>query len=286
MRAFERTEAPARKGPLTHIQNSICYRDGDRWTIYETRKNTRDLKRIGELESLIGSQAVFASLTPRGPNKVLLVDAYLDLDKGKQRAEDIWDRGIVLLGLFPADNHLPIWQVMLDAPKLQMDEKPEMIDGALTYHVKSDGPLGIHSCWLDPKAGCLPRKIEITKTKGHGLAAPPKLTPDQLRRSRLRVQPAPLVEHTQRYENITLGLAGETPVMMGYDTVGISKTSDGNAGMREEFRVKKLHINKNEWPEDALDQKIQIPDGTPVHVFDAPPGAQYEWRKGEMVKLE
>jgi hypothetical protein len=287
-RNYERTLDPTKKGPQTHQFEVSFHSDGARWRIARTGGPVTDPKRGAlEREILVGREVIISSRIPTDPNRQLWVLAWLDIDKGKIRAQHEWGVGMVLFGVCAWDNDLPIWKVMLDAPQLQLEGKPEVIDGAATYKVTSEGPLGIHSCWLDPKAGCLPRRIEIKKTKERGLPEPQPPSAIMLKRQpNLRNLPVRL-KYTVRLEKIILDVAGKTPVMMGFEEVGTSELSDGMVSTRRtEFRVNKFHVNQNDWPENALAQQIPIPNGTPIQVLDALPGVQYVWDKGEIVKAE
>ncbi len=288
MRNYDGTADPAAKGRLTHKHQMSFHSDGERWRIWDKGGIVEEPGGVYERETLVGREVLICTvdLRPSLHGDFWRLLGYLDVEKGKIQAQHIWDCGMLLFGVSYLDNDQPIWKVMLDAPRLEVDEKPETVGGALTYRVTSEGPLGIHSVWLDPKAGCLPRKIEIRKTKDKGLPEPPPLSERILRRRPdLRNRPVRL-EFTERFENITLGSAGKTPVMMGFDQVATSKLSDGSGGTsRREFRVKKFSLDKNGWPEFALEQHFFIPDGTRVQVMDAP-RVNYVWNDGKFVKAD
>jgi hypothetical protein len=151
----------------------------------------------------------------------------------------------------------PLWRVVRGAETLQLLPEMETVDEIPTHVIRSVAREGTRTMWLDPKEGCLPRRIEIHRLDDK-------------------------VDFLYRYEKIRIERKEGVPVIVGFEAVTKGTYADGKESeFRREFRLRSIDFDRAAWPATAFQGSIEIPDGTPVIVKPAG-AANYEWRDGRI----
>ncbi|MGQ0634711.1 MAG: hypothetical protein ACT4QC_08880 [Planctomycetaceae bacterium] len=221
----------------------------------------------------------------------------------------------VLLARLPGDGNQPLWRVMSDASSVELLPEPEMIGTAKTFALKSRGKFGEHSVWLDPEHGYLPRKIEIRKCADDLFDS---LSLDVLDGSRLMIsgvankprparpsRPPPpggvklretkartLTSWTIRIDDVKLERVSGVPVMTAFEQTTEYAFDDGTIELtRSRLQVRHLDFDARDWPANAFQLWIDIPDGYQVSVYQDASGKmdltkQYEWWQGRVREKE
>jgi hypothetical protein len=194
-----------------------------------------------------------------------------------------------LFGCFEGDEGVPIWKLMEDSASLELLEEPEMIGGHLTWVVKNRGPMGVHTLWLDPEFGCLPRQVTVNRRAGDrfdeiqlGVENAPSTRIPAGARIPARKSPNFTLQEVRQQIELKLQDDNKRYCISAFDQLVEKNVKYADhvekVSYRTEFRTSlaKLHVEK--WPDGAFLPGVSIPDGTPVRTVRQ--GEQHVWKNG------
>jgi len=303
---FELTRRyPKLQNEARRTQYRVC-RDGPRWGIRrvnhvpggELRGEVRDF-----CEVLLDRE--FVQIVQSAGEEAQVV-AWLD---GESAAPQRWtylQEGALFFGWFPENGLAPflmklpesresyLWRAILPEESLDVDSKPEQLDGVSTWHVCRRGKQGQLSLWLDPAAGALPRQIVHIEVRPPGEQADDaREKPAQGNRDRQgRVNALPakrqLKRIMQRIDKIQIEHIDGVPVMTSFDYLCQTTYHDGtDHEIETSARAYAIDFKDEVEIENGFSPSLSIPDGTSVTVVQQPGITREmqlntEWRDGKI----
>jgi len=192
------------------------------------------------------------------PNRLFVNPLNLDGERKPESVRTMSDAPFPMFGGSITDSG-QLWWMMERATTLEVLPGMETVAEHKTYVVKSQGKDGIHTVWLDPEFGCLPRKIVVDKLPGH-LSGMIQLG--------VKRNNSSLEELHRQFDNIKLERKQEQFLITAYDmkTEEIKLTDDRREQLtnRTEFRVQTIELDSTLWPPNAFRLAVEIPEGTLV----------------------
>ncbi len=183
----------------------------------------------------------------------------------------------VLFGQLPLDIDRPLSDIMRTAGVTLQD--PEIIDGRETLVLKSRGPYGVHTIWLDPIENYLPRRILVEKAGRDSVGVTPL---NELRISRGPRQ-TQLLAVEYEVSDMAISHVKGNPVLTSFKSLTTFHHSDHREHSRRAEHVLS-NIDFNPDP-SQLHVTMQIPNGTRVRNEDANEEAvEFVWEDGKVVQ--
>jgi len=218
---------------------------------------------------------------------------------GEEKGDDhgrYLDWSDVVFGVTPCDARVPIWKVMREAGKLELLSEEQVIDQHPTRVLRSTGPYGTHTLYLDPKFGFLPRRVEVHKQNGHlwndiqlGVEQTPSARVPAATRERLKargmLQPNfEISDSSSLITNIQIEEKNGQFVTTAFDYVQKQTIkTEGRVEEKQEkteYRGRVFEVNPENWPANAFDNSVDIPNGTAVRTPN--PGRSLVWKDGKV----
>lgn len=301
-------DVKGRRGP--NDVEVVIFRDGPRWKTDRLLLPKGDpATRGGRVreQTLVGDELLKVSIryddndTPRLSPLVVAFRTRI--------AERTWlglGSASIIFGRTNGDAGYPLWTVVRESGSVELLPQTEIVNGVETFVIKSRGKFGDHQLWLDPASGGLPRRIEVHKHPGEllndeqlGTKTTPEspAQPDAKGRVPLRGLP-PRNESWVRIDNIQIENQKGIFVITGFDEQGYT-TYAGNkkvnsppkTGPKIEHRLRVV-VDPPEFPKDAFDFAVTIPNGTRVSLGDDRPlefqgvvDSKHEWVDGKIREL-
>ena len=241
-----------------------------------------------------GLHTQWASSSADDPPRIENINVMLPgEDKGDDHGRYL-DWSDVVFGVTPCDARRPIWKVMREAGTLELLPEERVIDEHPTRVLRSSGPYGRHTLYLDPKFGFLPRRVEVHKQTGHlwndvqlGVEQNPSARVPEAARARLKargmLQPNyEISDSSSLITNFQIEEKSGQFVTTAFDY--LQKQTIKTEGRVEEkqekteYRGRVFEVNPENWPANAFDNSVDIPDGTPVRTPN--PGRSLTWKDG------
>jgi hypothetical protein len=154
----------------------------------------------------------------------------------------------------------------------------ESIDGHVTHVLEGRGRRGVHTLWLDPEFGYLPRRIVVRKVGGDLVLGKAVSAHTGANNDRWK-------EVVEELSDVRLERIAGNPVMTRFEH---AQTLTFESGVR---RVKRTSCIVSQYEfsgapagPTTFDVSMHIPQGHPVHV-DGAQHILYEWRDGEIQKV-
>jgi len=193
--------------------------------------------------------------------------------------------GIIFEGYMTGDLK-PLWEVLHDAPNLQLKDSMEVIDEHETYVLEAKTKHGHHTLWIDPNSGFNARRITVHRRaddlfEGKPLSSPrPKPTgraiaayPVVPRKEQIVVLDSVEIENIDGIFIPTAGVVNRTCLYSNGEKVT----------RRNEYKYFDIDLNPDfsVVPEAFV---LDIPDGTRVYDLEFPEG-RFKWQDGKVIPL-
>ena len=294
-------KAPEVKRPdgrsFTSEVDLTILRDGTRWTIDRalrstTVENGNRSETQGREQILIGDEMITAGQHVRGDVLGLPIVA---ATRSEQVATRPWlnlGHCAVLFGRMIGDGGYPLWTVMRESGSLERLPESEVVDGVETWVLTSRGKYGEHRVWLDPASGGLPRRMEVHKHPGNlldeeqlgtKLVSNVESQPDPRGRTQV-FGSRPRSEFSSRIDKIQIEDRAGVFVITGFEEDSNTTYVDGKNSKGKKEHKFRVAVAPNDFPEDAFQLQIAIPNGTRVLVTEngRPIDTKFEWVDGKI----
>jgi hypothetical protein len=292
---WSRVDAEQAEGKAT--DQYTLFRDGSRWKLDRYWPGWGDGRRLDNRfreQTLVGDEVLSAAQHARAPNF-----QYGRPIVACQRGEGAPNPFVpsigmcrILFGRMGGDAGYPLWTIMREAGSLDLLPQTEAVDGVETYVLMSTGKYGEHKVWLDPASGALPRRIEVHKRAGNlfdqkqlGTILPPDT--GTARPPREPGSGPTWRETFVRIEKIQIQSKGDAFVVAGFEEFSENIHSTGKKQeSRTGFKPRVLEVNPQDFPANAFQFDIEIPNGTLVSVREAKQeryNSDFHWEDGKVL---
>lgn len=192
--------------------------------------------------------------------------------KPNPQQADVWaeDDFMLVFGHLQGNGRMMYLPAILRESNLTTSE--QALQGENVFVLRGKGRFGAYSLWLDPKHGSLPRRISVRKTLSDYAG-------DRQLSSFRGVREMKADVEVSRLEKF-----GDVHLMTEFAILYQTLFSDGSRQSQTTCRLSKIDVSPNVSTSDAFKVSVDIPNGTPVQVNDAP-GIEYVWKDDRILKL-